>query len=444
MPTPIAQIKHRIKPSPSPATGILALDQHLLDPTTAPHGPGSLTGFGRSSVAVLWIADVPSWAAERLDPKLEGLPVVVVNGRHVVGANTLARAFGLRVGDAIDRARGLIPNVEFVQFDASNVQAAWDMTITGACSITPWLEPVKPGLAILGGLSAIEAEALALECHARVGLSGSRGTALLTALAARENTARIEHDQTRFLEGVPVYLLRGAGIPDWIVERLMLVGLSTLGQIKAQVTPKQLAAQFPEFASRLWSLANGLETSPIAVFKAPIEISTSYEFEIPALEPHEWMPVLEHLLTRAISQLGERLAGNITVTVRTVLGANRDRRILKEFSRDYKNIRPVAAQALHGALQPNLEVLAITVTLGDLLPLKSFQESLFAILERAPVRAAIRKVHARFPEGIGRFVIHRPKAYLPERRFGFVPLSGEEPSKPTRKTASARVSGKSQ
>jgi hypothetical protein len=414
MPTPIAQIKHRLKPSPALAT--------------------------RSSVAVLWIADVPSWAAERLDPKLEGLPVVVIDARQVVGANTLARAFGLRVGEAIDRARGLIPNVVFVPFDASNVQAAWDVTITGACSITPWLEPVKPGLAILGGLSAIEAEALALECHARVGLSSSRGTALLAALAARENSARIEHDQNRFLEGVPVYLLRGAGIPDWLVGRLTLLGLHTLGQIKARVTPKQLAAQFPEFASRLWSLANGLENSPVAVFKAPVEISSSYEFELPALEPHEWMPVLEHLLERAIAQLGERLAGNITVTVRTVFGSGRSRRILKDFSRDYKSIRPVAAQALHGALQPDLEVMAIEVSLGDLLPLRPFQESLFAVLERAPVRAAVRKVHARFPDGIGRFVIHRPKAYLPERRFGFVPLSGEEPSKPTRKTTNTRAS----
>ena len=164
MPTHATQIKYRIKPRPSPALG--------------------------SSVAVLWISDVPSWAAERTDPKLEGLPVVVIDGRHVVGANTLARASGLRVGDAIDRARGLIPNVVFVVFDASNVQAAWDVTITGACSVTPWLEPVKPGLAILGGLSAIEAEALALECHARVGLSGSRGTALLAALAARGNTIK--------------------------------------------------------------------------------------------------------------------------------------------------------------------------------------------------------------------------------------------------------------
>jgi impB/mucB/samB family len=423
------------------------------DPSPTGAGLGSRSdpsptgaGLGSRSIAALWLADPASWAAQRLDPKLLGRAVIVIEGPRVVGANTLARKAGVRLLEPVGKARGLCPEAAFVPFEPALVKAAWDLTVSSAYGLTPYLEPIRQGLLLLGGITALEAEALGAEQHARVGLAGSRGAAILAALATGDGHARAVGDEIHFLEQVPVYLLRGAGIPLEVIERLELFGLRTLGEIKARVTLKQLAAQFGEVAAKLWSLATGLDTRPIAAYAPPAELTAHFEFEVPALEPCEWMPGFELAVHRAVTQLGsglnlmDRLAGTVTVGVNTALGFSSAQRVLKDFTRDEKTIRTTAHQALQIALQPGLEVLTVRVVLGDLLRPKPIQDSLFAILERADVREAVRKVHHRFPDRIGKLELHRPHAPLPEQRFRFSPMTGEENirAKQTGKASGAR------
>jgi nucleotidyltransferase/DNA polymerase involved in DNA repair len=369
---------------------------------------------------------------QRLDPKLMGRPVIVTEGPRVIGANILAQKAGVRLLEPVGKARGLCPEAAFVPFEPALVKAAWDMTISSVYQLTPYLEPIRQGLLLLGGITPLEAEALGAEQHARVGLASARGTAILAALATNDGHARAVGNETKFLEQVPVYLLRGAGISREVIERLELFGLRTLGEIKTRVTLKQLAAQFGEVAAKLWSLATGLDTRPITVYAPPAELTAQFEFEVPALEPHEWMPGFELAVYQALRQLGsglnlhDRLAGSVTVSVNTVLGSSSAQRVFKDYTRDEKTIRTTAYQALQMALQPELEVLTVRVTLGDLLRPRAMQDSLFAILERADVREAVRKVHHRFPDQIGRLELHRPHAPLPEQRFRFSPMTGEE------------------
>ncbi len=408
----------------------------LVLPVTARPGSSDPSpqgaGFGSRSIAALWLADPASWAAQRLDPNLAGRAVIVIEGPRVVGANALARKSGVRVLEPVGKARGLCPEAAFVPFEPALVKAAWDMAISSAYQLTPYLEPVRQGLLLLGGITPLEAEALGAGQQVRVGLAGSRGTAVLAALATNDGHARAVGDETTFLEQVPVYLLRGTGIPLEVIERLELFGLRTLGEIKARVTLKQLAAQFGEVAAKLWSLATGLDTRPVTVYAPPAELSAQFEFEVPALEPCEWMPGFGLAVHQAVAQLGsgfnltDRLAGSVTVGVNTAFGFSSAQRILKDFTRDEKTIRTTAHQALQIALQPGLEVLTVRVVLGDLLRPKPKQDSLFAILERADVREAVRKVHHRFPDQIGKLELHRPQAMLPEQRFRFMPLTGEE------------------
>ncbi len=321
------------------------------------------------------------------------------------------------------------------------LEAAWESAVSGMDRVTPYLDPVRPGLAFLGGITGLEAEALSSELNARVGLARSRGTARLAALAALEGQARIVRNDARFLEQVPVVYLRGAGVPAWVVERLALFGLKTLGDLTSRVTLKQLAAQFGAFAASLWALSTGADDDSVPVYAPPPEVCASFEFEVPALEPGEWTPAFERVVHQATRQLGERLAGNVTVTTRTSLGVSTSRRVFKDFTREARSIHLVAAQALHGALQPGLELLSLGVTLGGLHHLIPYQDSLFGTLERPPVREAIKGVHRRYPERLGCFAITNPSAYLPERRFQFVPLTGEESSaraKPSAKTGRAK------
>jgi hypothetical protein len=101
--------------------------------------------------------------------------------------------------------------------------------------------------------------------------SGSTIAALwVAARASWAAHARAVEEETTCLEQVPVYLLRGTGIP------LELFGLRTLGEIKVRVTLKQLAAQLGEVAAKPWSLATGLDARSSSVYAPPVELIAQF------------------------------------------------------------------------------------------------------------------------------------------------------------------------
>ncbi len=402
-----------------------------MQPTTQFQPKNQARGSSNSSFAVVWIADVPSWAAHRTDPTLEGQTLVITAGRRVVGSDASARSFKVRVGDSLERARGLAPNAVFVPFEASVVQTAWDAALHTMNAFTPWLESGQVGLAFLAGLNRLEVEALALELQARVGLAPSRGSALMAAFSARDSEVRLVQHEAEFLGAAPTYLLRGAGLPGEIIERLRLFGLHTLGSIAA-LEARYLQAQFGAFAPRLLALCTGLDRRSVPVFTPALEVSAGFEFELPAIEPNVLYPALDFVLERLVLRLQDRLASSVTLALKTTLGVSSVRRSLKAPSNDPRTLRHVALAALERAMT-GLEVLALTVTASGLMRPVLVQDSLFAVLERPAVREVVRRIYQGFPERLGRLEIVQPRSLLPERRFRFRALTGEEVGQPKRK-----------
>ena len=74
-------------------------------------------------------------------------------------------------------------------------------------------------------------------------------------------------------------------------------------------------------------------------------------------------------------------------------------------------------------------VTTLELVLSDLSKPIPRQDNLFAILERPGVSEAVQRVHRRFPNRLGRLKITNSRAYLPERRFRFQALTGDERSK---------------
>ena len=62
------------------------------------------------TVACVFVADLPSWALQRLEPGLRETPVVVLAGRRVAGICERARKAGIKRGDEVDRVRALCPS----------------------------------------------------------------------------------------------------------------------------------------------------------------------------------------------------------------------------------------------------------------------------------------------------------------------------------------------
>jgi impB/mucB/samB family len=372
------------------------------------------------------VADLPSWALQRLEPNLRDLPVVVLQGRRVIGACARARKSGVKPGDAVDRVRTLCPEAALAQLEPSALSAAWDAALELMYRVTPWIESVRPGMAYLAGLNALDAEALTSELGLRIGVATARGSALLAALAARGQGTRVVKDEAAFLSSVPVYLLRGAGIPAEVVERLTLFGLRTLGDVLMRVTPQQLERQFGKDAAPLWSLVTGGDARPVPLFNPVSHLQASWVFEPPALEPHDWGSILEYLVDGLIERLEKLLVGTVTLTLVTALGEASARQILKCYSRERKTLIQ-AAQRLLLEAHSGIEFERLTLVFSDLLRPTPYQESLFGALERPNVREAIKLVHQHYPDRLGKLEIVRPNAPLRQQRFKFTPLDGEQP-----------------
>jgi nucleotidyltransferase/DNA polymerase involved in DNA repair len=377
-----------------------------------------------SLLCCLWVADLPSWALKRLEPELKDSAVIILEGRRVRGTCEQARKAGVRIGDAIDRARGLCPSAVMAQLEVSALQAAWEAALETLYKVTPWLETPRLGLAFAAGLGALEAEALASELDIRVGASSSRGSAWLASIASSRGKARVETSETTFLARVPVYLLRGIGVGEEVIKRLELFGLKTLGDITERTTPKSLEAQFGKEARALIALLRGGDSSPVALYSPPSSVKTAWVFDPPALEPHEIEPILTPLLARAIGELGGLYVGTVTVTLETMLGASTARQVLKQYTQNAK-VLLLALERLTRTVMTGLEVSRLEILFSDLIRPTPVQSSLFGSFERPDVQKAIQVVHQHFPEKIGRLEIHRPKAVLSEERFRFEALTGE-------------------
>lgn len=375
------------------------------------------------SVAALWLADPPTWALGRLHRDLPpDTPVVAVSGTRVVGSNILARKLGIKPDESLSRAVQLCPNLAVYEHDPPALSAAWDAAVATAYSFSPWVESVQVGLLFVGSLTAQEAESLASQTSARVGLSHSRGTAQLAALAASENRARSVRNETEFLTQAPTRYLLGMGFNPETVERLHLFGIDHLADIhRLSLSQKQLEAQFKAEGKRLYQIAHGLLITPIQRFKEPLLISERWEFETPALEPFEFLPCLELLTHNAATGLGNKVCWTLTVAVNYKTHQRLKRRVMGAATNQPKALLNVAELTFWDAHVGGEAIEVLEVTLGRIVTPTAWQQSLFGVFERPSVQDAIERVDGRFNGGIGRMSLRRGSRFR-EESWRFVPL----------------------
>jgi nucleotidyltransferase/DNA polymerase involved in DNA repair len=374
---------------------------------------------------------------------MDDLPILVADAGRVVGACGLARAAGVRPGDSLERARALLPHARRYRDSRDGVLGAWRWALEAMNRRTPWVEPIEPGLALLGGITPEEAAGLALETGARVGVAGSRDTARLAAFSAPDGEVRAPEDDGSFLETLEIGALGALGFEATVLERLGWLGFHTVAALRRLEVCEWSAGFGATVGAALHRVAHGLDTGRVAEYVPPKEASARIEFEGALTTGLE--EATRTVAERAVARLRGMHAGWVGVTVEAGGSRSSVRRFLPEATADLRQIARVACAlvgraALLGNATPgeaagedlaesSLEVAAITVTLGSVTRPVLVQDNLFALLERPGVRAALRRVNARYPGEIGRLEIHRPRAMLPEQRSRFVPLTGDESPK---------------
>jgi len=185
----------------------------------------------------------PVWLWRRENPALEGLPVAVHRGGKVAALSPLARKLGLREGMALEAARTRVESLQLLPYPP-RAEEAWKHLLAELHRLTPWVEALGPGVALLR-LTPLEARLLAQGYRARVGVAPWREVALLAAWSAPEGEARAVEEAEAFLDRLPLRFLQGVGLTPEGLEKLRLLGLKRVGELR-RWRPSQVAAYLRE------------------------------------------------------------------------------------------------------------------------------------------------------------------------------------------------------
>jgi hypothetical protein len=350
-------------------------------------------------------------------------------------------------------ARALFPDATFHPHDPHLDGAVWEDILYLLADISPRLRSLAPGWALLDPFDLPALAALNRTLRGQIGtaaisIAAPRFTAMLAALQAApgEAIALSARDVARFQGRVPIAHLAAFGFGEEIIERLQLFGLTSIGRLMG-LTRRHLNVQFGSAGAELYDLLHpkGAEP-PIPLFQPPPTVSAEYEFELPAIEPAELLPALDHLLTVLAERLGALHAQLLTLrlTGGGPEGTRAARRLLKAPTARRDHLRVVAETMLAELMRrdrttsdvgrreseageetdltepaPPEPVSAIRVELGGLVQRGGMQGGLFE--HRPAVYETVKTVHRRFPGRLLRAVITDPDAYIPETGTRFEP-----------------------
>ncbi len=387
-------------------------------------------------IGCLYIASFPLWAFGRAQPE-ECAPVAVVSGGRVIAASAECRRAGIVLGMAAGRAAALLPDAALAARDRPLEEAAWEQALEEVNRLTPFMEDAGEGTAYFTGASPEEVQVLAERLGGRIGFARHRSFALLAALRAAPGRVMEVggHQEKAFMARFGTARLVAAGFAEEFVEALQLFGYESLQQV-GSLSERHLKGQFGDEGKRLFEMLHPGEEPPVPLFKPAPVIRAFYDFEHPATEPADLLPVLDALAHEAAGALGachcRRIRLSLTVRGRPMpLYASR---ALPEPVCDGRRISQTVQMLLTERLEPDMETDAVAVELGALRVLDLRQQSLFT--ERPSVYEAVRVVHRKFPASLWRAVAV-PSALLHEDEMRLEPYPETPP--PRRRRTRAKV-----
>lgn len=387
-------------------------------------------------ILCLTIPAFPAWAFHRPSPANQ--PLAVVAARRVVAACPHAERAGIAPGMPAGRIRALLPEARILQRDLHRERAVWEEVLIELSRITPFAESGETGVAFARADDLERLRALVARLGAQGGVASARSIARLAALrAARGNTLDVAPEHlTGFQKQFPLSLLPGLGYAPEFVHRLGLFGYHTLFGA-ASLSRRHLKAQFGDAGARLYDALHPGEERPIPLFQPPPAVTGTFDFDLPAREPGDLLPVLERLAEDAAGRLGARQCRRVRLTLS--LHGSPDPvfacRVLPEAVADARRILQTAKTLLTTLMAPGREIDTVTLELGALQPRRFVQVSLFR--ERPSVFDVARMVGLRFPGALLRAVV-RPHVFFEEDACTFEPFPTEAPAPHRARNSSRR------
>lgn len=365
--------------------------------------------------ACLLVTSFLVWAWQREEPELAERELLVAEGGRVLAASARLRQLGVEPEQALERSRALAQEsgleLEVRPHPGLRAELAWENALQQVNARTPWLESVRPGLAV-ARLEPGDTVGLPF----RIGMGGDRSLAYLAALAAGEECLVVvpAGQEQAFREAFSVVRLQEAGVSQDTVQNMLWLGFPRLGDL-ARLNDRQVRARFPE-GELLLELARGADRRAVPLYHPPPEATASLESLDPWEEPPE--AALRHLLEEAAGILEGRRARWFTLILERPDGERRQARFgLHQATASLRRLWPPVQQLLLRLWEPGLEVERLQLALGGLVAPGRVQGSLWST--RSPRQVVARAAQVRCPGQLMTVDLHHPQAYLPEECWSF-------------------------
>ena len=287
---------------------------------------------GMETTTSILHADLDAFYAsveQLLDPSLRGKPIAV-GGGVVLAASYEAKAFGVRGGMPGRQARGLCPQLIFVNGHFKDYQRLGDAAIKVVNDFTPLVERISideafadvAGCTHLFGPPAEIARAIRRRVRAELGLPISVGVArtkhlakIASQVAKPDGLVVVDPDtELEFLHHLPVALMWGVG--PVTRARLTEIGVLTIGQLAK--TPGWSLERLlgPAAGEKLAALAWNRDPREIELHRRVGSVGAQSAIGRKPAEERVFRPTLLHLADRIGTRLRAKSRPGRTVTVR--------------------------------------------------------------------------------------------------------------------------------
>ena len=353
-----------------------------------------------------------------------------MEGGRVVSASRRARRAGIENGMQASRAQMLLPDALVRQRDAALEEAAWESVIEQLNTLTPFIEPRRPGLAFVRGCDEEAITASARKLNAGVGVGPRRAVAHLAAVRSTPGHAlHIPRNAViRFFRRFETRRLDLMDFGPEFIERLEWLGILTLYDAR-HLTRRQLSLQFGKEGERLHGLLHpeGAE-KPVAMYQPHPTVSAAHDIE-PG-EETALEALIAHLAAEATTMLGGRFPNYSSRRLTLALDFRSGRtlaagRILNTPLRTEKGVREAAQRLFRSMLESDESdsraLSTVKLTLGSLTPPTASQVKLFG--RRPAVHRVMRSIAQKYP-GVLKRTETDPHALWEEERARMVSYEG--------------------
>jgi len=384
--------------------------------------------LGTGLPGCLTIKHFPAWAISLIRRHDAVRPLIVQEDDHIIAVNRAAAMEGLERGMTAARATSLCPEAVLYVRDPVAEFSAWEYVLERVNRITPFMESDMPRLWFAA--DADEVRMCARYLGASVGFARHRSTAWLASIqAGAGQMISVRDDEIdSFQDAFPTAFLEEAGFSFECIDGLEMLGCPSIGLARA-MSARHLKLAYGKEGQQLFDLLHPGDVAEsrneIALFRPAPNIRKHFTLFTPCYDAPYVIPIIHRLAQKAHDKLKANIVGQIRIVLHLEgHPPEQAARVLTHPTARLDAIIRFAERMAEGMFSElkqskgRVGIERVELVLAGLLTGDMIQMSLFD-RKRRQVKAAVSKVHRRFPRALKRAFV-REGAHFHEDRYSYV------------------------